>query len=459
MATAPIPLAHTTVCNNRVSIHVCFEGIQDFQRDFAHNLKLGAIFLGTEQEFCAGNIVNVVLNLDFGGAAVSIVGEVVSVITPALAKAGGTAPGISIRLADHPLALVKRLERLSGISLEASLADSTHENEVQTAKADVPTKESSTPTAQQQMAAATEHKKALAPAQDDDDRRIFPREASHASVELETPHGTFPGQAANISYSGVLAMIEGISIPLQTKVRVRLADPSVELALLLDGKVVRQTICDNGVMAHGIQLLYPADRIDEVQSFIDFLQGFDHARKLGTIAGRLDNGDLRTILELFVETAPFGTLTVLHNNEEGKITFSENKILYAMIGLVSGMKALSRMLSWKTGRFEFHPSVDLRETGEPPLAIDQAMLIAAVQLDELANMDLSSFNLTGTLSVNLKQLAVCKDQLNPVEKEVAGYAAAGFTLDAVLDVIPDMDVDIYRALIGLRERGVLPPTM
>lgn len=459
MAVPPIPLAQITKCNNRVSLHVRFEDLQDFQREFAHNLKLGAIFLGTEQEFHAGHIVNVALNLDFGGAAVSIVGEVVSIITPALAKASGTAPGISIRLADHPLALVKRLERLSGIALDPTDDSPAHENATRTAQALSATEESPESALQANAVAAREQKKFLEPAQDDDDRRIFPREDSHASVELETPHGTFPGQAANISYSGVLAMIEGISIPLQTKVRVRLADPSVELALTLDGKVVRQTICDNGVMAHGIQLLYPADRIDEVQSFIDFLQGFDHARKLGTIAGRLDNGDLRTILELFVETSPFGTLTILHNNEEGKITFSENKILYAMIGLVSGMKALSRMLSWKTGRFEFHPSVDLRETGEPPLAIEQAMLIAAVQLDELANMNLSSFDLTSTLNVNQKQLTACKDQLNPIEKEVAGYAAAGFTLDAVLDVIPDMDVDIYRALISLRERGVLPPTM
>lgn len=454
MPEAPIPLAHTTVCNHRVSLHVRFKDLQDFQREFAHNLKLGAIFLGTEQDFHPGAIVNVVLNLDFGGAAVSIVGEVVSVITPALAKAGDTAPGISIRLADHPFALIKRLERLSGIELEPSapMPDTALENQAKPPQSVAPSEE---PTPVSMAVPAEETLENAEAAAAEDDRRVFPREDSSATIHLETPHGTFPGQTANISYSGVLALIEGISIPLQTKVHVRLGDPSVELDLVVEGKVVRQTLCDNGVMAHGIQLLYPADRIDEVQSFIDFLQGFDHARKLGTIAGRLDNADLRTILELFVETSPFGTLSVNYKGEEGKITFSENKILYAMIGLVSGMKALSRMLSWKTGRFEFHPSVDLRETGEPPLAIEQAMFIASVQLDELANMDLSSFDPVGTLNVDSKKLAACKEQLNPVEKEVAGYASAGFTLDAVLDVIPDMDVEIYRALIGLRERGVL----
>ena len=91
-------------------------------------------------------------------------------------------------------------------------------------------------------------------------------------------------------------------------------DPQDLPGIHVDGKIVHVQRCDGGVKAHGIQLHYPAERIDEEMAFIEFLQSFDRARRLATVSGDIGESGVSSTLEMFVSTAPRGTL-VVHGEE------------------------------------------------------------------------------------------------------------------------------------------------
>jgi hypothetical protein len=287
------------------------------------------------------------------------------------------------------------------------------------------------------------------------DRRRSPRSHSDADIIIASPDGDFSGTTANICYTGVLALIPMVSIPIGTVVRVHLANPTVELDLTVDGKIIHRRRCDGGVTAHGIQLHYPADRIDEVMAFIEFLQSFDRARRLAIVSGEIDASGLGAVLDMFMNTAPSGTLCVSRGEDEGKIVFSENYILRCTVGMVSGMKALARLVRWAEGRFEFHN--DLQLSGEPddPQPFDAAMMVASIQADELARIGFDASATSDTFRIDPEGRKTHYESLTDLEREVFECAAEGFSVGAISDVVTAPDADIYKAFVVLLDLGVI----
>lgn len=190
-------------------------------------------------------------------------------------------------------------------------------------------------------------------------------------------------------------------------------------------------------------------------SFIDFLQAFDRARRLVAITGEIDESGLGAILEMFVNTAPAGTMTVSRGEEEGKIVFSDNEILHCRLGIVSGLKALSRMFRWKQGRFEFHHDLQLTGDADAPQPLQAAMMSASVQMDEMARVDGEVLNAAGTFEILLEQAETLRDSLSEVEREVLDYAAEGFNVEAISDVVAASDAAVYKALSTLLDAGLI----
>ena len=281
------------------------------------------------------------------------------------------------------------------------------------------------------------------------------RSGSDADIRIDSGEGRFWGVTANVSYEGVLALLWRATIPVGTAVRTVLSSPAVELELPVDGKIVHRTRCSDGMVAHGIQLQYPANRIEEVMSFIDFLQAFDRARRLVAITGEIDEAGLGAILEMFVNTAPAGTMTVSRGEEEGKIVFSDNEILHCSLGIVSGLKALSRMFRWKHGRFEFHHDLQLTGDADAPQPLQAAMMSASVQMDEMARVAGGVLDSAGTFEIVLEQAETLRDSLSDVEREVLDYAAEGFNVEAISDVVAASDAAVYKALSTLLDGGLI----
>jgi hypothetical protein len=197
------------------------------------------------------------------------------------------------------------------------------------------------------------------------------------------------------------------------------------------------------------------DRIDEVMSFIDFLRAFDRARRLVAISGEIDESGLGAILEMFVNTAPAGTMIVSRGQEQGKIVFSDNEILHCALGIVSGLKALSRMFRWKQGRFEFHHELQLNGDTDAPEPLQAAMMSASVQMDEMVRFDGGIIDAADTFETVSEQTVALRSSLSDLEREVLDYAAEGFNVEAISDVVADSDAAVYRALSTLLDAGLL----
>lgn len=393
-------------------LQIRFESAEAFRDEFHRNLGHGALFLPTLCAYSPSDRVEIQLDLAFCRASIALPCEVVAAVDERLAAVGDATPGVSVRVIEQPAELRRRLEAATGMQLGDRRQATQHE------------------------------------------RRRAVRVRSDSDVLIETPNGDYAGTTANVCFTGVLALIPVTAIPAGTAVRVHLSNPLVELALTVDGKIVHTRRCDGGVTAHGIQLRYPAERIDEVMAFIEFLQSFDRARRLAVVSGEIDRGGLGPILDLFVSTAPAGTLTVSNREQEGKIVFSENYILRSTLGMVTGMKALSRMFRWQSGRFEFHHELQLAGSEPDPQPVDAAMMIASVQLDEMARFA-DAFPLNESFRVSPERASAARGGLTEIEVEVLECAAEGFAVGAIADVISAPDSEIYKALAVLLDRGIL----
>jgi hypothetical protein len=125
---------------------------------------------------------------------------------------------------------------------------------------------------------------------------------------------------------------------------------------------------------------------------------------------------------------------------------------YARLDSASGLKALVRLLGWKAGAFEFHARLDPVEGREPPLPLDAALLEGLRLLDEFMLVDLTRFPAEARPRV---ADGVREEPDGKLEQAVLDLARAGATIGRMLEVIPEPDPEIYRALASLLDEGTL----
>lgn len=392
---------------------VRFESAEEFRREFRENIAEGAIFIPTSDPFKPRQPVTVTFDLDFCGEEIALPAEVVAVVDPALADLSGSQAGISVRFMQSNAEMRSQLAGLSGVLLDESSEASRLR------------------------------------------RRATPRTDTHADVLVKTADREYAGQTANLSYSGVLALLPMTSIPLGSDVCVHLSNPLVELDLVVDGKIVHRQRCDGGVIAHGIQLHYSVERIEEVMAFIEFLQSFDRARRLATVSGEFGEAGLAPVLDMFVSTAPSGTIVVRFGEDIGKVVFSDSYLLHASVGMAKGMKALARMVCWREGRFEFHHDLQLPESPDDPASFEAAMMMASIQMDEMARIGFDAFAPNDTFAIREDRVGLHRDALTGLEGEILDYVADGFNVAAISDMVPAPDAEVFKALVVLVDVGVI----
>jgi Tfp pilus assembly protein PilZ len=393
-------------------VAVEFDSEKAFRECYERDLAYGAIFVPSDAAPRPGTRVGLELRLAFCELCVHLEGEVVVVVPAAMARAGAT-PGVSLQLRECGEALRRRLERETGLELPA---------------VDV---------------------------EPDGSRRGAMRFPAQASVVIESEGRAFPAETVDASYSGMLALLPGVDLGEGTRVRVHLAHPRTSANLAFDGRVANQTRCDHGVMAVGIQFQYALDRVDEVTRFIDDLRSFHHAKTLAGVAGSLGVTRLEDVLETFSRVSSAGTLAIRCGEEEGRIGYEEDRVLYARTGLVSGAKALGRMFAWPGARFEFQPGIEPIDPESTPLPLQPAVVAAALERDEIARLDLRSLDADDVFDVDEARLAQVDEHLDALQREIAENAAMGFPLGAILDILPAGDAAVYRAIVDLVESGVL----
>ena len=387
-------------------LSVSFESAETFQREYEANLVNGGIFISSDELLALRSRVKVKLLLRFCGKQIAFAGEVVHQVTPEMARLGAPV-GVAVQF-DEPAHRVREW-------LEPLLP-----------KGGAPEKR--LPRA---------------------GKRAAPRTAAHIPARVASGDGELAGHTRNLSRSGVLVSVPGQGVPVGEKVRLSLSHPRSGQAMDLEGVVVRQVEGDGGVAALGIQFAPSA----EAERFVEGIQSTEHVRRLGGISGAIAELGVVSLLQMFAGTAPVGTLTLRRGEQEGAVGFEGGLLRFVRLGGTSGLKALARLLNWNEGSFEFHAQLDAVEPLEAPLPLEEALLEAAVEHDESDRSRRRCFR--GDAIPRVADSVADQADLSKVEAAVLDLARAGFTVQRIVDFIPEPDSEIYRALDSLNDRGAI----
>jgi Tfp pilus assembly protein PilZ len=393
-------------------LRVCFPDAEAFQREYDENLVNGGVFVASDERLALREPVRVELALDFCGESVQIESEVVHVITAEMAELGGAA-GVAVQFHGHAHEIRSTLEPLA-------------------------------------RACGT-----LQYRPKDTGRRGAPRVQARVPARVEGGDEPLEGHTRNLSQSGVLIAVPGRGVPVGQCVRLQLENPTTGEIMEVQGKVVREIRSQGDVSALGVQLDPPRDRRAEVERFVGDVQSAEHARRLGGIAGSIAELGPQTLLQMFGKTSRAGTLTLRSGGDEGIVGFEGGLLRYARLGSASGMKALLRMLAWRDGTFAFHAHLDPVRATEPPLPLEEAILEVARRLEEGVRLDRRRFPAKARVNVAGEADAPGREARSKVEEAVLDLARAGFEVRRIVDVIPEPDPEIYRALESLADCGAI----
>jgi Tfp pilus assembly protein PilZ len=387
-----------------------FANAEEFQREHTANLVNGGVFIATLEPATPRENVCVELKLAGQSRKIRLDGEIVHIVPPEMAEAGAV-PGVAVQFACTQTALRAALEPF-----------------VQAAGAPRPE-----------------------PA--DSGRRKAPRVPAQVPIRIKAPGISLSGHTRDISLCGVLVSVPGDSMPVGTRVHLSIHHPTNAESLGVDATVTRQVASKGGVVALAIEFDVPPERQSEVHAFIADVQAAEHSRRLGGMHGSLTEIGPQNLLQMLGKTAPRGTLTVSHDNEEAVIGFEGEMLCYAKLGTISGMKALTRVLGWEEGMFEFHARLEPMMSEDAPMLLDAALLEATRNLDEMSTLDLSVLPLDAKVCFESMPAGPGGAEASKVEDAVLDLARGEFTVRRIIDMIPEPDVEILRALTFLADLG------
>jgi Tfp pilus assembly protein PilZ len=387
-----------------------FESAEAFQREYAANLVHGGVFIPTAEAVEPRERVAVELVLAFSGDRLTMTGEVVHTVAPEMAKMGAT-PGVAVQFEGPGEAVGKRLAKFCA---------------------------QSGPPVQQPV---------------DSGRRRAPRTKARVSARIDAKDGRVAGHTRDLSRSGVLVSVPGQGVPVGERVRLSLTHPTSGESMEVDGLVVRDIRSDSGISGLGVAFEPGANEREDLERFVDGVQSTEHTRRLGGITGEIAEVGIQNLVQMFLGSTPTGTLTLQRGEQEGVIGFEDSVLCFARVGAASGLKALVRLMAWSEGRFEFHASLDSVEEREPAIPMEAALFDAARLLDLGERIDCS--RLSANAKPRIGKTDTGGDDLSKVEVTVLELVRAGFAVQRMVDLIPEPDPEIYRALVSLSESGAI----
>jgi Tfp pilus assembly protein PilZ len=392
---------------NERTLRVRFETVEALRQEFQSNLSNGGLFVATEAACELREPVCVHIELAFANATFELPGEVVHVVPAELAATGAT-PGVALQLHENPAALCERLEPHMG-----GAPDGAPEYDV---------------------------------------RRRWPRTRARVAARIGGEDGVVSGRTRDLSQGGALVGVDA-AVETGQSVQLTLQHPTTGEEMEVAGRVVREVEGESGVTAVAVEFDLPDAQREAVEGFVEDIQRVEHARRLGGIVGAIESLGPQNIVQMFATTAPEGSVILRSGSEEGTIVFQGGLLRSARIGTLVGMKALVRMLAWSEGSFEFQASVEDGDVTGAPLPLEAALLDAARQLDEGGRVDATRFPLHAKLAIG-PQAPGGRD-LSKVEAAVLDLARVGFSVERVLEVIPEPDPEILRALDALSDEDLV----
>ena len=426
-------------------MQIRFDSPESLRGEFEKNIANCGIFVPTEAQFEIRQrvVVDIVLSYaEAGTGSLSLDGEVVHRIGPEMV-ASGAVPGVAVQFEASPPSLAELFAPLLGLK-----------------KPPVP-------------GADTQGKA----------RRGARREPVRVPVRV-MPASRPPLEATSrdLSPKGILLSVCDVALPIGEGVRVWLSHPSGDPSIEVDGQIARQVKNKTGrIVAVAVAFDENQAADPHVREVIDALCHAAHRSRLGGIGGQIADLGLVNLLQMLGSSAPCGTLVVDRDGEQGWVAFADGSLLGAELGVLGGHDALTGMLDWPNGHFEFEAVVDesLVEMGtqrplmaailEATCAIDErragrpasgrgdsAEQSSVVEPDDshLGWLHFASDTILEVDSEIEKQLGSPVDKL---EQAVLDLAKFEMPLGRLLEIIPEDEERIHAAVEGLVESGVLRP--
>jgi Tfp pilus assembly protein PilZ len=389
-------------------LRISFPDAEAFQREYLQNLVNGGVFIPTIQGFELREAVRIEIVLPFCKKNLWLNAEVVHRVPREMAQVGAT-PGVAVQFEGSVKEIRTRFDPLVT------------------------------------ACGATVHQPV------DSGRRRHPRMAARVAARIEGDGQKITGHTRNLSRSGALVAVQGEGPAVGDRVRVTIEHPTTGEQMEVEARVARQVETAGAVAAVGMEFEAPAGRRNEVERFVEDVQTAEHTRRLGSIRGAISALGAQDLLQMFGTSASVGTLIFQAGENEASVGFEGGMLRFARLGPATGMKALVRMLTWKEGAFEFHARLDPVPHPEAPLPLEAALIDAVRQIDEGNRFDQRRFPPDAKPRVH----DVAIDSKGKTAEAVLDLARAGFTVQRILDVIPEPDPEIYAALAQLLDAGAI----
>ncbi len=222
----------------------------------------------------------------------------------------------------------------------------------------------------------------------------------------------------------------------------------------LAGTVARHVEKDGEVAAVAIQFDIPAES-ETLRQLVDDVRGAAHARQLGGITGPIDALGLANLLQMFSSCSDRGTLRVMSEGEVGRVVFEGGTLRHAATQGVDGLKALSRILAWDRGAFEFHPVVDSGEPESCAAPMYGAVLEALQHVDELKRLDLGPYPPDARIEADSATGPRDASATAKIQDALLERVAEAATVRELVDAVPEFDSSVYEALTALVDQGVV----
>lgn len=459
-------------------LRLAFEEPAVFRAEYERNISNGGAFVAEGEECELREVVEVELALEFCGESLTLEAEVVHVVP------GASGCGLAVQFLLPASELRERLAPLVPEAGSAPPAPSPPESPAEVPEPELELEEDEAGTFTLDLddlegglgaALGTEPDAAGAssgPGREEKTKRERPEErearrrrrrerrgSSRGSARLparvDAPHVSIDGRTRDLSESGVLISADASELPVGKRVALSLRHPETGERVQVAGRVTRHEQGEGAVAAVAIAFEGPHDD-PALAAFVEAARESEAQRGREGIRGNIDEIGMASLLQMLAQSSRQGTLTVTRGSEEGVVAFDGGRLRYARLGAARGRKALMRLVAWPEGRFVFHAAVDPLDEEDEPASLDALLLDAARVLDEAAHAGGPALDPGASFRLDRGALA-SNGGLSKTEEAVVDLAAADFTVRRMLDVIPEDDGEIRRAIGALVEKGVIVP--
>jgi pSer/pThr/pTyr-binding forkhead associated (FHA) protein len=175
-----------------------------------------------------------------------------------------------------------------------------------------------------------------------------------------------------------------------------------------------------------------------------------------SMTGSLHEIPLADVLQWLATSRKTGTLRV-HGARDGALHLRQGRVYNAAIegsDALDPQKALLRMLGWQDGSFELDSAATEQVRDAISKSLEHFLMEAARLQDELAHLAQQHAVPSEQVSLIFPPRTAWRD-LSPDQIDLVQAIAQGRTWPEILDTQRDDDVTLTRAIIALRDAGVV----